>query len=431
MNFRRAQRGRWIERILAAGVVLSMLTACSTPQATPGSSQGSPAASQQSPGAGADPVKIGVVMPLSGRFARVGTLMTEGYKLAVEDINAQGGIKSLGGAPLKLEIVDGGESPETAQTTAQSLVSGTPDLSALLGAYISSLSLTVSTVTERAHLPMLSNSFADQLTERGFKYIFVSQPRASTLAKQSFPVLLDLAQAASGKRPTRVAIVSDTNESAKAFFKPMLEGGFKEIGLEVATNQIFTPPLADASALVQAVMDSKPDFLYFAIANNPDLTLVLQKLRERRATFAVAAQSAALGLPDAADAIGVDALEGFTSVVANWPGKQVGDLRERYMAFTKEPWMTQEGINGYADVWVLKEALEAAGSRDREKVAEALRALHVTSGPATFHSAGEVDFDDKGRISKERFYIFQWQGGRPIAVYPPEIAEASPRWPSQ
>src|SRR6516165_6700963 len=83
-------------------------------------------------------VKLGVIAPISGPWARQGDLMLKGAQLAVDDINAQGGIKSLGGAKLKLMSFDTGDSVEKAKNAAQRMVSEEPDLVAATGSFLSS-----------------------------------------------------------------------------------------------------------------------------------------------------------------------------------------------------------------------------------------------------------------------------------------------------
>jgi branched-chain amino acid transport system substrate-binding protein len=98
--------------------------------------------------------------------------MKMGAELGIEDINAQGGIKALGGAKLELVVIDTGDTTEKAKHAAQRMVAEYPDLVAATGSYLSSFTLAVTEVTERAKLPMLTLSYSDLITERGFKYIF-------------------------------------------------------------------------------------------------------------------------------------------------------------------------------------------------------------------------------------------------------------------
>ena len=76
-------------------------------------------------------VEVGLIAPMSGPYARQGQVMKMAADMAIETINQQGGIKSMGGAKLKLEVFDAGDSVEKAKNAAQRMVADAP--SALSG----------------------------------------------------------------------------------------------------------------------------------------------------------------------------------------------------------------------------------------------------------------------------------------------------------
>src|SRR4249919_768018 len=112
-------------------------------------------------------VRVGLIVPLSGIYTRPGQVMRMGAEMGIEHINAQGGIKSLGGAKLKLVVIDCGDTTEKAKNAAQRMVAQEPDLVAATAAYLSSFTLAVTEVTERANLPILTLSYSDLITDRG------------------------------------------------------------------------------------------------------------------------------------------------------------------------------------------------------------------------------------------------------------------------
>ena len=141
-------------------------------------------------------VKVAQITPLSGAWARAGDLAKKGAELAVEEINQAGGIKALGGAKMKLIVADTGDTPETAKNAAQRLLAQEPDLSGASGSEISSFTLAVTEVTERAELPFLTLAYSDLLTGRGFKYVFQSSPTADQQAEAAMPTIMDVARSA-------------------------------------------------------------------------------------------------------------------------------------------------------------------------------------------------------------------------------------------
>ena len=225
-------------------------------------------------------VKIAMIAPMSGPWARQGQLLRMGADLAIEDINARGGIKSLGGATLNIIYADAGDSTEKAKNAAQRLVADNPDLVGGTGSWLSSFTLAVTEVTERAQIPWLTLSYSDAITNRGFKFVFQTSPTAEWQAAQTVPTALDLAQASTGKRPTTVGLIMDNTASPTSFAKPLREGGLEKAGLKLVVDQIFTPPLSDATPLIEKVRSAKPQFLLLLTSAMPDCKLVLEKLDE-------------------------------------------------------------------------------------------------------------------------------------------------------
>src|SRR5437867_6321131 len=97
-------------------------------------------------------VKVAVVVPLSGAWARSGEFHVKGAELAVSHINAAGGIKALGGAKMRLVVADSGDSTEKAKNAAQRLVAQEPDLVGGTGACVSAFTLAVAGGTQAAEL---------------------------------------------------------------------------------------------------------------------------------------------------------------------------------------------------------------------------------------------------------------------------------------
>src|SRR2546428_653926 len=114
------------------------------------------------PAPAADDVKIALVAPLSGRWARQGQLKKMGAEMAIEEINGQGGIKALGGAKIVLREADAGDSVEKAVSAAQRVLTR-EKISAGIGSWLSSFTLGVTEVAERLQVPWLTPSFADSI----------------------------------------------------------------------------------------------------------------------------------------------------------------------------------------------------------------------------------------------------------------------------
>lgn len=385
------------------------------------------------PAVAQQPVKVGLIVPLSGPWARQGQVMRIGAEMAIEHINESGGIATLGGAPLELVVFDTGDSVERAKNAAQRMVAEEPDLVGLTGSYLSSFTLAVSEVTERAALPMLTLSYSDLITGRGFDYIFQTSPTGVKQAEDALPILADLAQAAGGTRPEKLAIVMDSTAASVAFVKPIKEGGtLQELGLELVVDEVFTPPLANATPLIQRVRATQPDIFLLLPTAVSDAKLLVEKMNEfrlGRGRVPTVSNGSAMGDPDLLANMRADLLEGIMSIVANWSVRGQEDIVDEYIERSGEPWITQNPLCAYGHIWILKTALEQAGRADRSAVTQALRTMDITDGPARFFPGNRIRFDENGRRIDAELLVVQWQDGEPITIYPTEAAIAPPLWP--
>lgn len=379
-------------------------------------------------------VKVAVAVPLSGPWARNGELHVKGAQMAVDDINAAGGIKALGGARMKLIVMDAGDSAEKAKNAAQRLLSQDADLVGGTGAFLSSFTLAITEVTERAQVPWLTLSYSDQITARGYNYVFQTSPTASRMAEDALPVLLRISKEAGAGTPKTVGIVMDNTASPVSFTKPMRAGGFDKLGLKLVVDEVYTPPLADATSMVQKVRNARPDLLIMLTTNVPDTKLVLEKLSEMglgKGRLAVVGNGGGMGAPELLHVLGKDLLEGVLVIIANWGGKGNENTVAQFRSRFKEPWMTQDSMSSYGDMWLLKDAMEAAKSADPKKVGAALHALDGGESASRFFPGGKVRFDAQGRRVGAELVILQWQNGEPKPVYPQALAVTPVVWPKR
>src|SRR6201996_3086474 len=183
-------------------------------------------------------VKIAMLVPLSGPWARQGILEKLGAEMAIDDINNAGGIKSLGGAKLKLMEYDTGDSAEKAKDAAQRMLAQEPDLVGGFGCWLSTFTLAATEVTERAQMPWLTLSYSDLITGRGFHYVFQSSPTADKQAEAIVPMVVEMAEKATGKRPTKVAAVGDNTAASVSFMKPIRDHVLKNLNLTLVTDEV-------------------------------------------------------------------------------------------------------------------------------------------------------------------------------------------------
>jgi branched-chain amino acid transport system substrate-binding protein len=253
-------------------------------------------------------------------------------------------------------------------------------------------------------------------------------------AEESLPILLDLAASAGAKKPARVGIVMDSTAASVAFVKPMTEGGLlAELGLTLVVDQAFTPPLADATPLIQRVRAARPDLLLLLPTVISDTALLIQKMNEfglGGGRLPTVSNGAAMGDPDVGKNVRPEQLEGVMSVVANWGVKGQEALLEQIKQRSGEPWVTQHELCAYGHVQILAAGLELAAARDRRALGTALHELDTTEGPAKFFPGGRIRFDEQGQRIDASLLVIQWQNGVPATVYPAAAAVAVPVWPT-
>jgi branched-chain amino acid transport system substrate-binding protein len=377
-------------------------------------------------------VKIAMLVPLSGPWARSGILEKLGAELAIDDVNAAGGIKALGGAKLRLMQFDAGDSAEKAKDAAQRMIAQQPDLVGGFGCWSSSLTLAATEVTERAGLPWLTLSYSDLITGRGFRHVFQTSPTANYQAQHLLPTIVDLAQRFTGKKPARMGMIGDNTAANVVFFQDLRDHTLADNGLVAVVDEVFTPPLTDATTLVQKVRSGRPEFCIMLSSNVPDDKLLLDKFAEyglAGGKLPLIGGGGHIGAPELLNVTSAEELQGLMAGLANWPGKPMEGVGRRFVERTKEPWFGHDSLFAYAHVLIFAAALEQAGAADNAKVTEALRTMDMRDGPALCFPGGHLKFDEKGRRIDAQLVVIQWQHGKPVAVYPPEIATAPAVWP--
>jgi len=284
------------------------------------------------------PVKIGLIAPLSGPWARPGQIMRIAAEQAVAEINGQGGIASLGGAPLELVVYDAGDNVERAKNAAQRMVAEEPDLIGAVGAYLSSFTLAVTEVTERAEVPILTLSYSDLITSRGFSYVFQTSASGAVQSSGALPILMDMAESASGQRPQTIGIIMDNTAASEAFVKPFFETDIlQQYGLELIINEVFTPPLSNATSLIQHVRAERPDLLLLLPTALSDTKILLEKMHEfglGRGLIPTISNGAAMGDPDLSANLPDFLLEGVMAIVAYWSTVGQDEVIERFKSLS-------------------------------------------------------------------------------------------------
>lgn len=375
------------------------------------------------------PVNIGLMAPFSGPWAEHGYLMRLGAEMAVEEINAQGGIKALGGAKINLVVADTGGTLETATNAAQRLLSQN-ELSAYICCWASFFGLAASEIGERLKVPMLTYSFADELVGRGYKFIFRDGAGAGAQVKLLLPLLTTQAKGM-GREIKTAALVGDNTAATASYFKSLREE-LPKFGIKITVEKLWTPPLTDALPVGLATRDGKPDLVFLGATTLDDSIAIVRAFYITKVNKLTIGNGAQFLTPQFLKALGKEQVEFLlatqSSAITNDP--YAVDFLKRFRERTKIDWTIHNTTSSYAEAWIIKEAIEKAGSADPQKVRDALASIHITTPPPTAFDGGDIKFDETGQNTASPVFVVQWQNGLPVLVTPASVAVAPLKWPN-
>lgn len=367
-------------------------------------------------------VNIGVLYPTSGSQARFGQMCVNATRLAVDDVNSAGGIKSLGGAKLNPIFADIQSDPGVTRNQAERLMA-TGNLTAATGSYVSTYTLVATEVAERYKIPYITGSIANKITDRGFKFTFQVSPKATMFGEMQMEFASKLAG-----RGKRVAVVFEDTDYGTSTSKGLIDGA-KKAGFETAMAEPYTAKFTDATPLVNKIKASKPDLL-FPVSYITDALLLIRTMKQLNVNAGVIAGGAGYLIPDFYKDLGKDAEYVFS--VGSWNYDincaEVPAISAAYEKRFGEFLMEHAG-EAYVMIWVLADAIERAASTDPLKVREALAKTNLTKGPGSVMPGCRVEFDETGWNKWVRPVMTQWQKGQLRTVYPESDARVKPVWP--
>lgn len=360
-------------------------------------------------------VNVGVILPLSGANAQFGINSRQGLELAADEINAAGGIKALDGAKLKLIVADATSQPTTAATVAQRLITQNRCV-ALIGAYASSLTLAVSEVTERRGIPLLTMSFSDVLTERGFKHIFQVVSKGSVLGRAQYDYAASVVAGASEIKKIALLYEDTAYGTSQAVG---VRNAAKAAGAQIVLDEAYPLGITDVTPLISKLRGSDAQIV-FPISYLNDSLLIIRVMRQQRLTMPVVGGAAGYVIPDFAKALGQYSQAVLSIAPANYD--QAPEYTERYRK-RFGTFMPHEALEHAVCAGVLAQALEVAASDKPEAVSKALRAQKYDQGWAAVMSGGGVHFDASGLNTMAQPIMVQWQDNELVSVWPQALAK--------
>ncbi|MFL5624955.1 MAG: amino acid ABC transporter substrate-binding protein [Ktedonobacteraceae bacterium] len=369
------------------------------------------------------PIKIGISVSLSGDFSADGKAFQQGYQVWADDVNKHGGLL---GRQVELHFLSDASSTTQVVTNYQKLIT-VDHVDLILGPYSSLLTKPASVVANRYGYPMIEGAGGGpSVFTRGLHNLFdVSPPVANQLDSfaqyiLSMPV---------GQRPTSVAYATEDDP----FAQPMIDNAKKLLeqgGVKTVSYQVYTSETTDYTPIAQKVIASKAQVVVCGCFL-PDIIALVQAFKQQHYNPQILMASAGpdLGAQFTGPIGGNAAAEGIMNP-SNWyPGLTTFQNKQMVQGYLAKFHGSATDISvdvaeAYAVGQVLQQAADKIHSIDRAKL---ITELH---SPDTFQTVqGPARFNEQGQNVALSAYIFQWQKGSFIPVYPASQAAASPEFP--
>jgi len=365
--------------------------------------------------------KVGIPLPLTGAEAKFGEMEKQAYQMAVEEINAKGGVK---GAKLVLDIQDSGGKPETATAIVEKFIT-VNKYPIVVGEYTSQCSYAVAGVAEKYKVPYLVvTGAADKITQQGWKYVYRLNPPSSLYNMGIFSFYEAVA------KPKSIALLYENTDFGTSTSKAMKEYCDAK-GIKVVLSEGYQSGAVDFKPILQKVKSLRPEIIYM-VSYLMDASLLMRQSKELDINpQAFIGGAAGFTLPEflqnAADASELVMSGTLWTPQAKYPGAK--EFFDKFKAkFGKEP--DYHGAEAYAAAYVLADTLTRAKAWGPEELRDALAATDMMTafGPVKFAAWGQFTNQNKMdtlvlQVIKKKFEtIWPKEGASAPYVYP------VPRW---
>ncbi|MFC5826504.1 branched-chain amino acid ABC transporter substrate-binding protein [Nonomuraea insulae] len=336
------------------------------------------------------PILLGMLVPQSGSEAAIGPYMTNAAQLAIDEINAKGGVL---GRQLELKTVDDACDPQTAVSAANKVV--TEGVAVSIGGYCSGATLPTLPVFGKANIPMIIPAANSQeLVDQKLKNVFLINGTGTQQAEAAGKWIAK-------QGATKVALMHDNT----SYSKDIADRTQPLLGAKAVITEAVTPKESDYSANIHNVLDKKPDFVYWT-GYFQEGGLIIRQLRQAgyKGSIMVADGSVSVKLGEIA---GSDA-EGVFATMTPIPDT-LPDAKGWIDSYTKKfssapgPYSNQ----AYDAVRLAAEAITKAGGTDGAKLVSALEGVN---GFSMF--SGPLKFTPEHTLSAGGFQILAWKGDK-------------------
>ena len=369
--------------------------------------------------AAAQSVKMGAVVPLTGRYGPGGAQVRAGYEIAVEHINAGGGI-TVGGKKMPIELVLLDDESDATKTVARLETLAAQNVVGYLGGFGSDLHAAAASVAEKNKIPYLGIAFAlNKIHQQGFRYLFSPFWKSPDIGRHT-QGLLSLIPAAD--RPKTVAIFQEKTDWGAEMAAAWIEAG-KAAGYQVVVHGEYAPGSKDFSDLILKAKAANADAV-FGIPTPPDGMTIVRQMKELGYTPKLNVSIRAADSPPWTKNLGKDG--DYTVLAAGWhhamraPGvKELNEAHEKKFGRPADPIVGP----AYACVQILAAAVARAGALDHAKVRDAVAATDMAT------VIGVVKFRPDGTGIVQAAFA-QWINGKQELIWPKDFATAPIAYPA-
>jgi branched-chain amino acid transport system substrate-binding protein len=366
----------------------------------------------------AQTVKVGAVVPLTGRYGAGGAQVRAGYEIAVEHINAAGGV-TVGGKKQPIELVLLDDESDATKTVARLETLAAQGVVTYLGGFGSDLHAAAASVAEKNKTPYLGIAFAlNKVHQQGFRYLFSPFWKSPDIGKHT-QGLLSLIPAA--ERPKTVAIFQEKTDWGQEMGVAWTEAG--KGFYQVVVHGEYAPGSKDFSDLILKAKAANAEAV-FGLPTPPDGMAIVKQMKELGYTPKL---TVLIRAPDSlpwSKNLGKDG--DYTVLAAGWhhafkaPGvKELNDSHQKKLGRPADPIVGP----AYASVQVLAAAISKANVADKDKIRDAVAATDMQT------VIGSVKFRPDGTGIVQAAFA-QWINGKQELIWPKEFATAPIAYPA-
>jgi len=354
-------------------------------------------------------VKMPIVIELSGAGAVSGTNFRDGALLAIEEINAKGGIL---GRKIDAPQSDTQSNPGVSRAQVQKALDGDPYV--LLGPVFSGSVKVNMILAQQAEVPQITGAEGAEITQAGNPYIF----RTSFGQQMSMPKIANYIR--DGLKAKTVALLWVNNDFGKGgrdtFMKEMAARNIKVVA-DVSTESGQVDFAADVVKIKSANADT-----IFVYINEEESARFLREARKQGVKTPLIGETTLLSqkvIELAGDA--ANGVRGHVGLTVDAPVAAVLAFRERF--FKRYKYLPDHnGLKGYTGVYAVKYATEKTGKFDRKLLAKTMHGLTITpeQEPGVLV---EATWDDKGDIDRISFLAEVVDGKQKVVQILPKLGK--------